>query len=79
MSYSYRRIPFGNQVRISNDEGITWSPPATISADGLTSDLGYPSTVELSNGSFLSVWYEVLKGSDLAQLRQARWRFGQIT
>ena len=79
MSYSYRRIPFGNQVRISNDEGITGSPPATISADGLTSDLGYPSTVELSNGSFLSVWYEVLKGSDLAQLRQARWRFGQIT
>lgn len=76
MSYGYRRPPFGNQVRFSDNDGTTWSDPLTISADGLKSDLGYPSTVECDDGTFVTVWYEVLKGSDLAQLRQSRWRLG---
>ena len=74
MSYGYRRQPFGNQVRLSADEGATWSEPASLSTDGLGGDLGYPSTVELADGSLLSVWYEVMKGSPRAVLRQARWR-----
>ena len=74
MSYGYRRAPFGNQARLSLNEGITWGPPMTISGDGLGFDLGYPSTVEADDGMLITVWYEVLKESDLAQLRQARWR-----
>lgn len=74
LSYGYRRKPFGNQVRISADEGASWSEPASLSTDGIGGDLGYPSTVELSDGSLLTVWYEVLKGSPRAVLRQARWR-----
>ena len=73
MSYGYRRKPFGNQVRLSSDSGKSWSNPITISADGAAGDLGYPSTVELADGSFLTVWYEKLKGSTVAQLRQAHW------
>ena len=30
-------------------------------------------TVELADGSLLSVWYERMKSSPLAVLRQARW------
>ena len=60
MSYGYRRPPWGNQARISEDEGRTWSSPITISDDGPSNDLGYPSTVELSDGSLLTVWYEVM-------------------
>ena len=74
MSYGHRKPPFGNQVRFSDDEATTWSEAITISADGLGSDLGYPSTVECDDGTFVTVWYEVIKGSDLAQLRQATWR-----
>ena len=74
MSYGYRRKPFGNQVRISSDHGRTWSDSLTISDDGHGVDLGYPSTIECDNGSFVTVWYEVMKGSPKAQLRQARWR-----
>lgn len=73
MTYSYRRNPRGNQARISADEGATWSEPIVLSADG-TSDLGYPSTVECDDGTLVSVWYEILKGSELAQLRQVRWK-----
>jgi hypothetical protein len=51
----------------------------TISDDGSGGDLGYPSTVELSDGSFLTVWYEALKKGQNAVLRQARWRIDSTT
>lgn len=74
MSYGYRRRPFGNQARLSSDHGRTWSEPLTISSDGPGGDLGYPSTVQIVDGQLLTVWYELLKGSNRAVLRQARWR-----
>ncbi len=73
MSYGYRRKPHGNQARLSKDGGQTWSGPMTISSDGVGGDLGYPSTVELDDGSLLTVWYEKMKGSERAVLRQTRW------
>jgi Neuraminidase (sialidase) len=74
MSYGHRRNPLGNQARVSSDNGKSWSAPVILSDDGISGDLGYPSTVECDDGMLVSVWYEVLKGSPLAQLRQARWR-----
>jgi|TARA_B100000809_G_scaffold70459_1_gene67973 hypothetical protein len=74
MSYGHRRKPFGNQVRISDDAGATWSEPIGLSEDGIGGDLGYPSTVQLDNGHLVTAWYEKMKGSSLAVLRQARWR-----
>jgi hypothetical protein len=74
MTYGYRRKPFGNQARLSTDHGRTWSEPVIISDDGPSGDLGYPSTVELTDGSLLTVWYELPKDSKHAALRQARWK-----
>jgi hypothetical protein len=73
MTYGHRRQPFGNQVRWSAGDGKNWSEPLTISADGASGDLGYPSTVELDGGGLLTVWYERLKSSPNAVLRMARW------
>lgn len=74
MSYGYRRRPFGVQVRVSEDHGSSWGEPITLTDDGISGDLGYPSTVQCADGSLVTVWYEVLGGSPLAQLRQARWK-----
>jgi len=74
MTYGHRRAPLGNQARVSTDNGRTWSEPIVLYGDGITGDLGYPSTVELADGTLLSVWYEVTKGVKNATLRQARWR-----
>jgi hypothetical protein len=74
MTYGHRRPPFGNQACLSEDSARTWSDPLLISQDGATGDLGYPSTVEQADGTLLTIWYELLKGSDKAVLRQARWR-----
>jgi sialidase-1 len=76
MTYGHRRPPYGNQARLSEDGGGTWSEPMILSGDGAGGDLGYPSTVQLSDGSLLSVWYEALKGYRGAVLRQARWKLG---
>lgn len=73
MSYGHRRKPFGNQARISRDNGQTWSEPITLNDDAKSGDMGYPSTIECADGSFVTVWYELLKDSPNAQLRQARW------
>ena len=74
MSYGHRRKPFGNQARVSSDGGRTWSEPVIISGDGPGGDLGYPSTVQLADGSLVTVWYERMSDSPRAVLRQARWK-----
>lgn len=73
MTYGHRRAPIGNLVRVSNDHGQTWSPALTITSDATSGDMGYPSTIENDDGTLVTVWYEVMAGSRLAQLRQARW------
>lgn len=73
MTYGHRRKPLGNQARVSSDHGRSWSQAMILSGDGPSGDLGYPSTVELGDGSLLTVWYEAMKGSPHAVLRQAHW------
>ncbi len=73
MTYGHRRPPYGNQARISEDDGQTWSEPLMISTDGVSGDLGYPSTAQLADGSLVTVWYENMKPSPYAVLRQATW------
>lgn len=74
MTYGYRRSPFGNRARLSTDHGKSWSDEITLSDDGTSGDLGYPSTVELADGTLLTIWYEASAGRKLAVLRQAKWR-----
>ena len=74
MSYGHRRKPFGNQARVSSDHGKTWTDPVIVSGDGVGGDLGYPTTVQLDDGSLVTVWYEKMAGSTLAVLRQTKWK-----
>jgi sialidase-1 len=77
MSYSHRRAPRGNQIRTSKDHGQSWSQPILLSEDG-SGDLGYPSSVELSNGDLLTLWYEVMRPATPAILRTARTTRGTL-
>ncbi len=45
----------------------------SLSTDGFSGDLGYPSTAQLIDDSLVSVWYERLANHPKAVLRQARW------
>lgn len=53
------RIPgqCGFCVRISNDSGQTWSYPHPILTIPLRSDCGYPSSVQLGDGTIVTAYY----------------------
>ena len=70
MTYGYRREGMGNRARVSADNGRTWSEAMTISDDARITDVGYPSTVQLPDGSLLTVWYENM---GTTCLRMAKW------
>jgi hypothetical protein len=57
MVYGWRRAPFGIRARISSDEGLTWSEDMMLRADGRSWDLGYPRTVQRSDGNLVTAYY----------------------
>ena len=75
MTYGYRRDPIGNQARTSDDGGRTWSEAMIVQGDATNHDLGYPSSVELDDGTIATLWYECVKAPypPEAVLRLARW------
>jgi hypothetical protein len=59
MTYGYRRPPYGVRACLSHDDGVTWDlqHELVIRSDGLHTDLGYPSSVQLESGQILTVYY----------------------
>ena len=66
-SYVYRRSRMAPLEASASSDGVT------ISGDGANSDLGYPSTVELQDGTLLTAWYEQMSSHPRAVLRLAKW------
>ncbi len=73
--YGYRLPPSGQRAMISHDGGETWAYDHILRDDGPDADLGYPSSVELDDGSIITVYYEK-HGSvaDKCGLLWSRWR-----
>ncbi|MBL9203052.1 MAG: exo-alpha-sialidase [Opitutaceae bacterium] len=73
-TFGRRETPFGIRAALSRDHGVSWSEEFALTTDGASWDLGYPATAQLADGSLVTIWYEVPRGSHLAVLRQAKWR-----
>jgi hypothetical protein len=48
---------YGVGVRLSSDEGRTWSPPRTLIGDLANGDCGYPSSVQRPDGTIVTAYY----------------------
>ena len=57
ITYGYRNAPFGIYAVYSQDEGSTWSAPIPLREGAGNHDIGYPRTVQLANGSMVTVYY----------------------
>lgn len=69
-----RRIaPYGQRARISYDGGKTWGEELVIGQEAPDWDLGYPSSVELSDGSILTVYYQKYPGDSYNSILSTRW------
>ena len=56
-SYGWRRQGYGQRVLLSYDDGKSYES-RIIRDDGFSGDLGYPSTVELEDGTLYTVYYQ---------------------
>lgn len=55
--YGYRSKPWGIRARFSSDQGKSWGEEFKIRPDGPWWDLGYPRSVERSDGKIVTVYY----------------------
>ncbi len=73
--YGHRRKPFGERACISRDDGRTWDVQNEITlAEAPGPDLGYPSSVQLEDGSILTVYYQADKLGEPTYLASTHWR-----
>lgn len=65
--------PFGIKAMISTDNGRTWDVDKWLYINHESYDLGYPSTVELPDGSLITVFYATEKKGDPCVVMQQKW------
>ena len=73
-SYGRREKPYGIRAIISADGGESWGEEYVIDEDFETYDLGYPSTVELDDGSLITVYYGHHGGPQPNDILFTKWR-----
>jgi len=75
-AYGYRKEPFGIKVMFSTDEGKTWDIDNVIyDNESISWDIGYPASVELSNGNILTVFYAREEKNGPSKIFQVIWRY----
>ncbi len=57
ITYGYRDTPYSILAKISDDNGITWGTEIVIRDDGGSHDIGYPRTIQRTDGSIVTVYY----------------------
>ena len=73
--YGRRKLPYGERACISRDEGKSWDVENEIVLCGaINEDLGYPSSVQLDDGSIMTVFYQVDKPGESPSLMSAHWQ-----
>jgi len=57
LTYGYRAEPYGIRARLSPDGGRTWGRERTIRGNGGGRDLGYPRSVQRTDGQIVTIYY----------------------
>ncbi|MCQ2463510.1 MAG: glycoside hydrolase [Clostridia bacterium] len=71
--YGYREKPYGIKAMISTDNGETWEKDIDININGVSSDIGYPATVCLSDGNLFTVFYAHESKNAPAEIFGQKW------
>ena len=74
-SYGERLAPYGVKAMFSYDNGKTWDYGHDIYVNGVSGDLGYPSSVELADGSIITIFYAHPEKGAPAVIMQQKWSF----
>lgn len=76
VTYGYRHEPFGQRACLSVDGGRHWDYDNEIILrdDAPSDDLGYPSSVELPDGTIMTVYYQQEHAGEKTCLMATHWR-----
>ncbi len=78
VSYGVRKIPYSERACISKDGGETWDVDNEIILSLSNSgDLGYPASVQLDDGSILTIYYQIDKDGEKTSLMQTHWKLNK--
>lgn len=77
LTYGRREAPFGERIMISRDGGKTWGEEHILT-EAYCNDLGYPATVELEDGSLVTVYYERYKDDKFTSILGVKWRIEEF-
>lgn len=77
-SYARREKPYAEQVIISCDEGKSWSKPIDLDVCAESDDMGYPSSVELNDGSIMTVFYQHDKQGENNSIQYIIWKLDEV-
>ncbi|NLV39641.1 MAG: exo-alpha-sialidase [Candidatus Hydrogenedentes bacterium] len=73
--YGRRKAPFSERACVSTDGGATWDTAHELTlCEAVNSDLGYPASVQLDNGTILTVYYQDPGPDQNTCLWATRWR-----
>ena len=72
-TYGFRNEPYGICAMLSKDKGQSWDIQNHIYINPISADLGYPCTVELKDGSLLTVFYAIEEQGGPCVIMQTRW------
>lgn len=79
VSYGVRRNPYGERVCISKDGGKSWNIKDEIVLNMSNSgDLGYPASVQLNDGSIITIYYQIDKEGEKTSLMQTHWKLNNL-
>lgn len=73
--YGFRQAPYEIRAMFSHDGGKTWDKDHTVYVNGISSDLGYPATIELTDGSLLTVFYAKTAENEPCVIMKQHWKF----
>ncbi len=74
-TYGVRKEPYGEKACISKDGGKTWETGKEIMiSPAMNGDLGYPASLQLDDGSILTVYYQIDKKGEKTSLMSTHWQ-----
>ena len=73
--YGRRLPPYGQRACLGSGEGTTWhTGNERIVRGAPNDDLGYPASVQLSDGSIVTVYYQIDQAGEKTCLMGTRWQ-----
>lgn len=73
-TYGRRKQPYGIMAMVSRDDGQSWEKDIRLFENTASDDIGYPSTIELGDGTLLTVFYSRESEEQPCNILQQKWK-----